>query len=230
MIKDDLLNKLESGFYPENTIIPTELELADIYQVSRPTVRQAISVLVADGYLERKKRKGTMVKRKKIDQAFTQVIQSFESEMLQKGLIPKTTVLSLKKDSANFEVAESLALVEGAPIFKLMRLRYALEEPVVLVTTYVPAHLFKGFLTVDFEKNSLYQIMSDMGYPVSSIKRKLDVLKADETTSDLLSIEENDPIFYFHSTGFTKEKIPVEYSISKYRGDLNSFEFEITTE
>ena len=66
-----------------------------------------------------------------------------------------------------------------------------------------------------------------MQFPILKIRRKLDVLKADETTAHLLDINEEDPIFYFHSTAFTNHNIPIEYSISKYRGDINSFVFEL---
>lgn len=227
-IKDDIFKKIESGYYEVGEIIPTEMELAEFYKVSRPTVRQAISSLVAEGYLERKKRKGTIVCKKKINQEFTYKIESFESEMLRKGLLPKTKVLSFKCDIANLEVSNALEIDEGSNIYKLTRLRYIENEPVVIVTTYLSSEMFPSFSEVDFEKNSLYKVMLDLGSPVISIKRKLEVIKSDETTSDLLNIKENDPIFYFHSYGYTNNNVPVEYSISKYRGDMNSFIFNIS--
>jgi len=56
-IRMDLLEKIHTGVYQENDIIPTELELSEAYDVSRPTVRQAIQALVNEGYLERRKKK-----------------------------------------------------------------------------------------------------------------------------------------------------------------------------
>lgn len=52
----DLLNKVSNGFYKQGETIPTELELAELYQVSRPTIRQAVQLLVNDGYLEKRKK------------------------------------------------------------------------------------------------------------------------------------------------------------------------------
>ena len=52
-IKCDLLEKINNGTYKEGDLIPTEIELSEIYDVSRPTVRQAIQLLVDDGYLEK---------------------------------------------------------------------------------------------------------------------------------------------------------------------------------
>lgn len=226
-ISQDLLLKIQSGTYPESSIIPKEVELAELYRVSRPTIRQAIQKLVNDGYLERKKRRGTIVKRKKIDQEFTHVIESYDSEMSRKGLHPKTKVLTFKEDTASEEIAENLQIKENDVIYKLVRLRYAENSPIVLVTTYLPKDNLPEFLNIDFTVETLYSSLTRLNLPVTIIRRKLDVIKADETTSDLLDIEDGDPIFYFHSIGYTHNKVPIEYSISKYRGDVNSFIFEI---
>lgn len=226
-IQQDLLKKIQSGVYPQGQLIPKECELTEIYQVSRPTVRQAIQQLVNDGYLERRKRRGTIVKQQKISQEFTHIIESYDSEMNRKGLHPKTKVLTFKLDKANADIANNLQINEYEDVYKLVRLRYAESKPVVLVTTYLPAKLLPNFINNDFTQEKLYSVLQKMDFPILQIRRKLEVLKADETTSDLLDIEAGDPIFYFHSIAFTSDRIPIEYSISKYRGDINSFVFEL---
>lgn len=226
-IEQDLLNKIKAGTYAENELIPTELELAEEYDVSRPTVRQAVQTLVDAGYLEKRKKRGTIVKRPKIQQEFTKVIESFDSEMNRKGLVPKTKVIAFRKDTANEEVAENLEIPEGEDVYKLIRLRYAGEKPTVLVTTYIPKMIFEDLEEVDFSTNLLYKTFDEKGYPVKTVSRRLDVIQADDTVSDLLDVEVGAPLFYFHTRGFAAGKVPVEYSISKYRGDTNSFVFEI---
>lgn len=44
-VKKDLLDKITSGEYSEGTIIPTEHELSDLYNVSRPTIRKAVQII-----------------------------------------------------------------------------------------------------------------------------------------------------------------------------------------
>ncbi|SCC22520.1 GntR family transcriptional regulator [Gilliamella bombicola] len=226
-IQQDLLKKIQSGEYAQGQLIPKETELTKIYKVSRPTVRQAIQYLANDGYLERRKRRGTIVKQQKINQEFTHIIESYDSEMNRKGLHPRTQVLTFKIDKATNDIANHLEINEQDEIYKLVRLRYAENKPIVLVTTYLPLKLLPDFLNNDFEQEKLYSVLQKMNFPVLQIRRKLDVVKADETTSDLLDIEEGNPIFYFHSIGYTHNRIPIEYSISKYRGDINSFIFEL---
>ncbi|WP_440897501.1 GntR family transcriptional regulator [Amphibacillus sp. Q70] len=229
-IEEDILKKINSGYYQENTIIPKEIDLAELYKVSRPTVRQAIQELVNQGYLERRKRKGTIVKTRKIKQEFTKIIESYDDEMNRKGIVPKTKVLGFKKDVANEEISQKLQLNIGDDVYKLIRLRYASESPIVLVTTYIPVYLLPDFLENDFTQVSLYSILQESDKGITSVTRRLEIIKTDETTSDLLDIPKNDPIFYFHTIGYTGKRIPIEYSISKYRWDLNCFVFEISNE
>jgi GntR family transcriptional regulator len=79
----------------------------------------------------------------------------------------------------------------------------------------------------DFGKVSLYDTLDSHDCRIVHVKRKLEVLKADETTADLLNVDISDPLFYFHTVGTTKNDIKIEYSIAKYRGDNNSFEIYI---
>lgn len=75
-IKKDLLDKILSGVYQQGSIIPNEYELAEIYNVSRPTIRKAVQILVDEGYLEKRKKRGTIVCDPTIRQEFAQVIQT----------------------------------------------------------------------------------------------------------------------------------------------------------
>lgn len=227
-ISEDLLQKIKSGVYAENELIPTEHELVEMYGVSRPTIRHALQSLVNQGYLEKRKKRGTVVTKPKFQQEFTHVIESFDSEMSRKGIAPKTKILNFKVTVTSEEVAENLQLKKGDKVYKLIRLRYAEDKPVVLVTSYIPFKQFPNFLEIDFTKEKLYKSLEEAGHPVISVSRKLEVIKADETTSDLLDVEIDEPLFYFHTQGFTHERRPVEYSISKYRGDLNYFVFELS--
>src|SRR5215216_7136555 len=54
--------RILDGSLPAGARLPTELELAAEHQISRGTVRQAMSVLVNEGLLERVRGRGTFVR------------------------------------------------------------------------------------------------------------------------------------------------------------------------
>ncbi|BDR55699.1 GntR family transcriptional regulator [Xylocopilactobacillus apis] len=227
VIAADLLHKIQTGVYPQNTLIPPELELATQFQVSRPTVRQAIATLVNEGYLERRRKRGTLVKKTKIEQEFTHLIESYSTEMSAKGIYPKTNLLYFAEEKATSEVTQNLHVDPGAVVFKLVRLRYADGQPVVLVTTYVPKERIPELVNYDFAKDSLYSTLEKHQLKVTRVIRKLEVVEASETTANLLNIAVNKPVFYFHTQGLTGDGRPIEFSIAEYRGDINSFVIDV---
>lgn len=227
-IKDDLLSKIKDGTYPEGRTIPSELELAEMYGVSRPTIRQALQILVSDGYLEKRRRRGTVVTKPKVSQSFTMSISSFEDAMRLAGRLPKTKALVFKRERANAEVEKRLELTRGQDVFKLVRLRYADDLPNVFVESYIPCTLYPGLDSFDFNESSLYAAMDTCGNPVMTARRRLEVIKADGAAAALLDVEAGDPLLLFHTVARDANGTAVEYSVATYRGESNSFELNVS--
>lgn len=227
-IKDDLLSKIKDGTYPEGQTIPSELELAEMYGVSRPTIRQALQILVSDGYLEKRRRRGTVVTKPKVSQSFTMSISSFEDAMRLAGRLPKTKVLMFKRERANAEVEKRLELTRGQDVFKLVRLRCADDLPNVFVESYIPCTLYPGLDSFDFNESSLYAAMDTCGNPVMTARRRLEVIKADGAAAALLDVEAGDPLLLFHTVARDANGTAVEYSVATYRGESNSFELNVS--
>lgn len=226
-IQNLLLQRIKNGDYQEGQLIPKEVDLAEQLDVSRPTVRHAIRNLVQAGYLERRKKRGTIVTQTKIKQQFTHVIESYNTEIQNNGLIAKTKVLDFGKEKATEEVANALTIKPNTEVYKLVRLRSADNRPVVFVTTYLPATKLPDLEKIDFNHHSLYSELAKVGLEIIHVRRKIEVHPATEEEAQLLETDTKAPIFYFHTVGFTKDHKALEYSIASYRGDLNYFMVEI---
>ena len=100
-LKERILTEIKNGDYPRDSIIPTELELSSMFDLSRTTVRQAISELVQEGWLYRLPSKGTFVGSPKISQDLIKKIKSFNQTITEQGMIPRTEVITLKKIKAS---------------------------------------------------------------------------------------------------------------------------------
>ncbi|KWU02929.1 GntR family transcriptional regulator [Lactobacillus crispatus] len=226
-IQNLLLQRIKNGDYQEGQLIPKEVNLAEQLNVSRPTVRHAIRNLVQAGYLERRKKRGTIVTQTKIKQQFTHVIESYNTEIQNNGLVAKTQVLNFSTEKASDEVAEALTIKPNTEVYKLVRLRSADNKPVVFVVTYLPIAQLSDLQKIDFTHHSLYSELAKAGLEITHVSRKIEVHPATEEEAQLLETDIKAPIFYFHTIGFTKDHRALEYSIASYRGDLNYFMVEI---
>ncbi|MCM1991949.1 GntR family transcriptional regulator [Oceanirhabdus seepicola] len=63
-VKDEILSKVRDEVWKVEEKIPTEKELMKNYKVGRATIREAITMLVNEGYLEKRQGIGTFVCRR----------------------------------------------------------------------------------------------------------------------------------------------------------------------
>ena len=219
---------IDSGALKEGDMLPPENDLCVHLGVSRPTVRQALSELVSEGWLTRQKGKGTFVSHPKIDVRFLQKLESFNNQMRQKGLTPSTKVLSLRKVPGVPRINEKLRLGPDEPLISLMRLRFGDGEPVVGVDTYIPYTRYPGMLEQDLERGSLYERLETLyNARISRVHREIEAANANRREAELLDIESGSAICLVKTTGFTDADLPVEYSVARYRGDRNKFSIEL---
>ena len=64
-VYNDILNKIRSGHYRPGDKLPTEMELSDLYSVSRVTARRSLAMLENINLIYRIKKSGTFVNGKK---------------------------------------------------------------------------------------------------------------------------------------------------------------------
>lgn len=211
--------------------IPTETQLCEHFDISRTTVRQALGELTSEGLLYRQKGKGTMILPQKIEQEFLYVLESFNDEMQHKGLIPNTKVLSFEAVQASSSVASALGIEAGDQVLSLTRVRSTNGEPIVLVSTYLPAERYglRALLQEDLEQHSLYERMKSIcSVQIEASRRTLEIRQSGSFESEHLHVKPGSPLQYIETVSTSSEKIPIEYSRAYYRSDKNKFVIEIT--
>lgn len=224
-IRDELRSLIADGTYKEKEVLPSEEQFAELYGVSRPTIRRAIDLLVEEGCLERRPRRGVIVRSRKIEQAFATSILSFNDEMYRHGKVPRTKVILGRVVAADESMAKKMGLARGDEVFKLVRLRYADELPNVLVDSLVPVELYPSIGSANFEETSLYDYFHECGNPVTCVRRRLRVERSDAHMATLLDMNEGDPLFLFNTSATDRSGRVVEYSVASYRGASNAFDF-----
>lgn len=226
-VEQRILRQIQSGEFKPGDQIPPETELAEQLGVSRPTVRQALSQLAADGYLVRIKGKGSFVTEPKLLHESTSMISSYRQESESKGLHITTKVLRQEVIRPEKNVSEMLKLPRGKKVNALTRMRYVdgfnEGKPMVLTTVYVPYDLFPNLCEVDFTQCSLYETMEEQGIVVRHVGRELEAFIPDTASAELLRISTFEPVIFLRSTGSTTDGTIVEYSESMYPAGCSKF-------
>ena len=230
-LKELIMAEIKNGTYPKDSVIPTEKELSEMFDISRTTVRQAIAELVQEGWLYRVKSKGTFVSQPKINQDFIQKLESYNDQIRRTGRTPRTEVLDFKMMKASQEVAEQLELQPGDEVIYLHRKRYADDDPIVVLKTYLPYEKCSFVMEHDFEKESLYAVLSEKdSVKVYYVKRLAEAVEATSDDAEKLNMKKGKPILYFKTVGCNAFGKPIEYSLARYRGDKSSFEVTVFTD
>ena len=225
-----IVKAIKDGVYAVDSQIPTEMELCDGLDVSRPTIRQALQELINEGYVVRKKAKGTFVCKPKVEGFFFKKLESYNDEMKALGMHPSTQVEVQEVLKAEDEVAYNLQLHEQEDVLHLLRLRYADQEAMVYVHTYVPIALFPSIETIDFhhEETSLYDIMEHRyDCAIAYVDRCVEAMNASRELAEKLDIMEAQAVYTVTTIAYNHDDKPIEYSIAYYRGDRNKFSIRL---
>lgn len=223
-LKNILKKSIHSGVLRPGDQIPSESELCERYGISRITVRQAIGALVQEGFLYRRPGKGTFVTSPKLRRRLPR-LYSFSEDMRDLGLEPSSQTLEQKVIEAEEEVADLLKLPDtDRRVTKLVRIRKANGEPILIERTFIPHYLCPDLVTEDMEKNSLYDILRkkyrlSLDYALET--HEVTFLTREEAKA--LCCPDKSPAFFIERVAFLKNDIPFELTRSVSRGDKVRF-------
>ncbi len=226
-LKSFIENQISSGSWKPGEQIPSEAELCQEFQVSRTTIRQAISELVSLGKLKRTQGRGTFVTKYNIEKPMFR-LTGFSQDMKLRGLKPNSKVLKLETIPPSAHIIQYLHLKENEPVILLKRLRRADDQLMAIDNCYLPFNRYSALLHENLEKNSLYDLLAKKfdTVPLRSI-RSLESIGCPSVEAELLDIEVGSPILYVVSTNFDQNDQPFEHAESYYRGDRFTFNVEI---
>ena len=162
---DRLIAELRSGLYAGSTQLPSEMELAGALGISRTVVRDALSLMEREGYLERVRGIGTLVNRDvlQVENRLDQKLE-FYRMIRAAGHEPHSDHLMVTRETAPPELARRLGLTgEPAPTLVFIRRRVLADDtPVLYSTDILPLALFGGqrLDTVDFTR-PIFEIVAE---------------------------------------------------------------------
>ena len=155
-IYDEIKDAIEKGVYAPKERIPSELELAEQYEVSRITVRRAVEELCSDGYLVKQQGRGTFVATPHINRQFhASTLQTFTALCADNGMKAGAHVVDRQIVPARQNEMEFFGLQKDALLLHVKRVRTADGEPIFEENVFVPFDQYRELLTADLEDKSI---------------------------------------------------------------------------
>ena len=194
-VRQRLLDDIAQGVYQAGQQIPTENELCTQYNVSRITIRKAISDLVADGVLIRWQGKGTFVQSQKVENALL-TVSGFTDFGVSQGKATKEKVIEQERVSAA-PFCEKLNIPGNSEVFHL----------------WIPLSRYPDFDEIYVEGSSTYQLFQErFDTRVVSDKKTIDIFAATRPQAKWLKCELGEPLFRISKIAFDQNDKPVHVS------------------
>ena len=187
-----LTDQIHKGILKPGDKIPSELQLSEMYGISRITVRSAITQMVDEGLLMKRHGKGTYVTIPVF--AESKAGGSFTRSCQKNNIIPHTEVISVKTVPCSSEVSSSLQVEEGMTVHRICRVRYANHTPVIFEVDYFRQE-DDFILNADFKEMPMSEIiLKETGLNPQLFEDIFDIAPASKEHAQFLSCNAGTPM------------------------------------
>jgi GntR family transcriptional regulator len=191
-LAERLTERIRGGEFPPGSRIPSEHQLSADFAVGRPTVRQAIELLVRRGLLSKRRGSGTYVCEPQREVSLfsldgTGAAFRNRGVALETRLLSPVRLLSVDDDSGN--------PFHGESAYFLSRLVLVEGDPVLLEDIYLHRGLFAGIEEVELRGASLSAIAEERFHLLPTGGKQLFRIEyPDGECARLLGVEKRVPI------------------------------------
>ena len=216
---------IETGKLKAGDQLPTESALRDQLGVSRMTVRQALSELVKDGMIVRKRAKGSFVAKSRREVPLVRdVLRSFTEEAANYGRRLETQILAQEIVPAEGRVAQELQVASGTKVVMVRRLRVLDNERIAVETSHLIHGRFPLLATLNLTNVSMYRTLKER-YGVSPWESVDSYAAGPPTAAEckVLGLEPDSAVWHCLRTSFDRDGGVIEYTESAFR--LDRFRF-----
>ncbi|MFC1532881.1 GntR family transcriptional regulator [Thermodesulfobacteriota bacterium] len=222
-IKETIKTWIVDGVYKPSQKIPSESELIKEFGVSRLTIRQAVGLLVQEGYLVSKRGKGSFVTSdpEKLKALMKRMYGSIDDLLYHsERLKTRTAKIITINPSPMIRMRLGLSPKEEL-IQEVTRVRFSEDTPVVVTKSYM--HLKYGkFLDEKKlkERPLIIGILEDeAGIIWRRVLQTIDATFADKVLAEQLGINSGSPILRVERIMMTARRKPIVLALSWFRAD-----------
>jgi DNA-binding GntR family transcriptional regulator len=233
---EQLRAMIQSGELPDGSQLPSEPELAKGLNISRSTLRAALSYLENEGTVLRRRGVGTFVADRgslynnlNINWGVTQIIKAT-------GAVPGTSELQFVVQPASRRLEESLKVPLGTPTIIIERVRTANKKPVSISVDHLAVSRLAGTTSIEESiehfrlflevHQSIYgYVKQELNLAIDHATAWLRPMIADTNIARSLDVPLHSPILYLEQIDYDTEGNPLLLTDEYFAGD--SFTFSV---
>jgi GntR family transcriptional regulator len=224
-IADRLRRRIHSGELPPGTRLSGQRELAESFNTTLMTVRQALEILEEEQLIRTEHGVGMFVRNTNIQEDQFRML-GFSREMGERQLEVETRLLEVDLHHCSAEAAHALGVLPAAELNLLVRLRLMEELPLVYQRSFLPAWLQAA--AVDYSPTrSLYdQLQTQCGQVVSMTREILKPVSLTQENAAVMGGLPGDAALLSLRISYNPDAVPLVYDEAL----LSGARFVITTE
>src|SRR5262245_5157218 len=214
-VADALRADVRSGRPAPGESLPPESELAARFGVSRGTVRQALGALRAEGLIAGGRGAPPVVRQPQLAQPFAELL-SFSAWVASMGMTPSGRVVECRRRRASPALADRLEVASGAETLRLVRVRLADGEPLMIERTDSAPAAPSLVGAVDLEHASIYATLAVRSVLFASAHQTIDAVAASASDAELLEVRRGAPLLRLRRRSRSTQGTVLEWSEDRY--------------
>ena len=223
-IADSLKTAISENQLPAGSPIPSENALCGHFNVARSVVRQALALLVADGYILKQAGRASVVAPRMKHRRNLQNSLSLHAQLEREGTRLQTSVIRLEQAAFPAEVAAFYGDVKG---LLLERVRYIDDEPISYVKTWLPRE-FAALNCVDLTDKSLHrELMERFKRGPQQGRNQIQTVPGDRMLAKYLNVRKSDSLLQLQACYYDQHGLPLEWFTAWHRADRVVFDIAV---
>ncbi len=213
-------NNIIEGTWPSGSRLPSENELTQKYQISRPTIRSAKEILTNEGFIHSVRGSGCFINSKDTWKTQLPMVDNlndifyFGSKMTFKihefGMVANTE-----------EIKKNLKTSQDKFVFQIKGVRWFQNQPLSSVIYYLPYQFGSQIPLERLDENPFIpQFEKLAGIQVVEGTSNISLERADSEAAEHLQIKKGSAVIVVRTIYINTEYQPIEYIISRYRDKL----------
>jgi DNA-binding GntR family transcriptional regulator len=227
-ISEKLRSEIELGRYEPGEKLPSEFDLGERFDVSRTTVRRAISDLIKQGLVTTYQGKGCFVAHhEKISFSLASPLIYFDAELKRQNLEGQVKSIRFECIEAPKDIAKRLQLSEeNRRVYWQEKVIYVSDESIALDVTYYQQPI-GDILGDQLQTGFTYYTLARNGYKPHSAEVRVECALATFQLAECLGVPLGLPLFVYNYVATDEQGNPFVCGKTLTRSDRTCFSVKI---